>query len=652
MNWRRWYRVVNAAIALAMVVALLFVLALPSTVQAAKDSPIIHHASVQPTKVYPGDTMTVTAGVSDSSGIESVTADMGGIETISLSLIEGSIYHGTWQGQWLVHNTKARDYVTTIVATNSLGKNSSTDIVWRDPQTYERYLNFYGTEQTTTSTTWQDAHTITFTPNVTGDFLVLSSSTLQNDSTSDYTEVQVIYNSTVVNTRQFTPALTTEGCTFGTHEVISLTGDTSYTFKTQYRSGAGATARISDCRFNIFNISDYHDATEGSGSTTVESYTPTPENMATLTFTPATAGDYLIYASTEIAYNSTSESFYARLYYDTGAADWGEMCRQPTATGDYHQYYTMRMQNLSATPHTFYLQSMRQTGGSGTVSYRRARITAIRASDLGDIEYAETEAEQSTNSTTYQIVTSVNWDHATYENYYRFASNFAALSKTSKFAYACLYEDNSPTTERIMQPNATTDYIPLWGGLRRTIDATAHTHDMRFHSSSAAAYAYMKHSRLTVISIDTLNPFSDSGHDTYCSNFNSSGLNTVYIQGFYFEPSHSFHVAYYDNSGSKILSDGVLSDANGVVSSQCYFPTYQGTAAAGTWHAVIYDDDIVPPPETYNATDSDMFEQCTFTVTAEAIPEFPTIFAAIGVAGSCFAIYYFMRKRRLAHVKA
>ena len=118
-----------------IVAALLLAFSSFPTAGGAGNAPLIHHASVQPTKVHPGDTMTVTAEVSNPSGIESVTADMGGIETISLSLVAGSIEHGTWQGQWLVHDTTTRDYVTTIVATNSLGKSSATDIVWSDAQT-------------------------------------------------------------------------------------------------------------------------------------------------------------------------------------------------------------------------------------------------------------------------------------------------------------------------------------------------------------------------------------------------------------------------------------------------------------------------------------------------------------------------------------
>ena len=42
----------------------------------------------------------------------------------------------------------------------------------------------------------------------------------------------------------------------------------------------------------------------------------------------------------------------------------------------------------------------------------------------------------------------------------------------------------------------------------------------------------------------------------------------------------------------------------------------------------------------------------SFYVAQSAIPEFPTVMAGIMVAGLCFGIYYWMRQRRLAYVKA
>jgi hypothetical protein len=92
-------------------------------------------AGVSPLKVRPGDTMLVTASCVDPAGIETVTADMGGIETIQLSLISGTICDGTWQATWLVHDTEVRDYNTTVTATNVFGECSSVNVGWSDPAT-------------------------------------------------------------------------------------------------------------------------------------------------------------------------------------------------------------------------------------------------------------------------------------------------------------------------------------------------------------------------------------------------------------------------------------------------------------------------------------------------------------------------------------
>jgi hypothetical protein len=92
-------------------------------------------AEVSPLKVRPGDTMLVTASCADPAGIETVTADMGGIETIQLSRISGTIRDGTWQATWLVHDTEVRDYNTTVTATNVFGESSSVNIGWSDPAT-------------------------------------------------------------------------------------------------------------------------------------------------------------------------------------------------------------------------------------------------------------------------------------------------------------------------------------------------------------------------------------------------------------------------------------------------------------------------------------------------------------------------------------
>jgi len=95
--------------------------------------PIILFASVIPTKVTPGDMMIVEAQIFDNYGIDSVEADMGGIETIKLDLVEGNLYRGYWREDWIVHNTEIKDYITTITATNKLGLKSYKRLEWSDP---------------------------------------------------------------------------------------------------------------------------------------------------------------------------------------------------------------------------------------------------------------------------------------------------------------------------------------------------------------------------------------------------------------------------------------------------------------------------------------------------------------------------------------
>ncbi len=93
----------------------------------------ILNVSIQPSKVNPGDTMIVSANISDVYGVSSVYADMGGIETIPLYLNSGTIYKGMWQNTWLVHDTESRNYTTNISVISRSGLSSYALAEWSDP---------------------------------------------------------------------------------------------------------------------------------------------------------------------------------------------------------------------------------------------------------------------------------------------------------------------------------------------------------------------------------------------------------------------------------------------------------------------------------------------------------------------------------------
>jgi len=98
--------------------------------------PKIVNAYVDPIKVQPGDVMTITVEAEDDSGIKEVIAEMtyeGGSDLVNLELVEGTVNNGTWQGEWIVHDTLVKDYTTIITAINVNDVSSKSIIEWRDP---------------------------------------------------------------------------------------------------------------------------------------------------------------------------------------------------------------------------------------------------------------------------------------------------------------------------------------------------------------------------------------------------------------------------------------------------------------------------------------------------------------------------------------
>ena len=107
----------------------------------------------------------------------------------------------------------------------------------------------------------------------------------------------------------------------------------------------------------------------------------------------------------------------------------------------------------------------------------------------------------------------------------------------------------------------------------------------------------------------------------------------IYMKGTGFAAA-SYKVRYYDATPTQVGTDANITVlADGILQSNLACNTDPG-AAEGTWNAKVYLSDGT----TLIADD-------TFTVTLAAIPEFPTVMAAIGVAGLCFGIYFWMRQK-------
>jgi hypothetical protein len=124
-------------------ILVLLLLFLPHTIadikaekQEYKPYPTIIESSINPTKVRPGDIMTVTITVIDFFGIEKVQSKFfheQGYDLIDLSLVSGNKFNGVWEGKWIVHDTIVKEYYTEVEVFSHSGLCSYTNLTWYDP---------------------------------------------------------------------------------------------------------------------------------------------------------------------------------------------------------------------------------------------------------------------------------------------------------------------------------------------------------------------------------------------------------------------------------------------------------------------------------------------------------------------------------------
>ena len=167
--------------------------------------------------------------------------------------------------------------------------------------------------------------------------------------------------------------------------------------------------------------------------------------------------------------------------------------------------------------------------------------------------------------------------------------------------------------------------------------------------------------KLAVTFTPVWDSYRDQGRATGEETF-TGPYGTVYMKGTGFlDLTNTYDISYYDGGGTKIATDAGIALVNesggrGDLGNtgNPYEPTYtfisNPSAQPGTWNAVVqpsgatsFDTDyttVSANPDTY-----DLIADDTFTVQQDVIPEFPTVMAAIGVAGLCFGIYFWMRKR-------
>jgi hypothetical protein len=219
------------------------------------------------------------------------------------------------------------------------------------------------------------------------------------------------------------------------------------------------------------------------------------QDKATLTFTPESAGSYLIIGTAELRGSSSSYSVLARLTVD--GTSYAELTGEPEETGIYVNHFaTSKMVNLTAASHTIKLQ-YRSESTSASAYARRARILAI---PLSSYETQEAAGAQTVSSTygSYQDVVSRSFSVGADGEYLLVSSaEFNSLSSSQSIRVRALI-DGANLGETLSEAKDTSDYLDYFSVAVRDLSAGSHTLKVQASNSSTTKHK-IRNARVTAI---------------------------------------------------------------------------------------------------------------------------------------------------------
>jgi len=466
-----------------------------SMVYANSTSAKVSAAAPLPTQTlyYPNSSYNVVNGTylsgSVPSSVQSVDADYLTIRSVASNTTASSYYP----------NGYTLEGLTTWVSgsTSDLTSNNGFYMTFRSYENTSVILQYYNSsdgESSTTSQTYVDKVILTFTPSMTGNYLVIASAELRGNSTTYDIRAQMTIDGTTYANPTWQPDEATMWKSFFTSKVINL-GNGSHTIRIQYSSeNAAQTVTIRRARIMALRLFSFeNNEAESEQAITSGTYV----DVVARTFTPSAAGAYLIVATAEVEAASTSQSISTRLEIDGVAKD--VMVTEGETTTDYEVFAAHNVTTFSASPHTIKIQASRET--SGTMYIRRARITAVRLSDYYDYQTSGSEGVSSTTSTTLVDKTVLTFTPSSAGDYLLVATAKISLSVASNGFQPVASFTIDGTEYGYWQAGLSdaTDYLTFATMINASLSASSHTLKIAYRTTSATYTAYIRDARIVAV---------------------------------------------------------------------------------------------------------------------------------------------------------
>jgi hypothetical protein len=281
---------------------------------------------------------------------------------------------------------------------------------------------------------------------------------------------------------------------FGLEKYDEGASPASHSFVLQAKTAAtGSTIKLKNAVVLLMEIGadDEWAESEAESTTTSTSY----QTKTTLTFTPATGGDYQIIAYGEVANSNSSIATTVKL--SDGTTAYGESDIYPKSTNDYRNWITSVKLTLPASSQTFTIQY--KSPSSTTAKIQRARIWAIRLDSLDNAYYAESRASSTTTSTTYQDKVTLTQTPEAVEHV---GMGFGLTTMNNPgFQGKGQTIEGSTTSlqEHIIRPISASEERPWMTLYRKTMAAASTTWKTQYATSNGAATAGILESAIAIL---------------------------------------------------------------------------------------------------------------------------------------------------------
>lgn len=325
-------------------------------------------------------------------------------------------------------------------------------------------------ESTTTSTTYGDKVALTFTPDANSDYLFIWTAKATNTSniTSDY-KVRLFDDTGSTTLAELNIEGKDVSSTAGDYQSVGGIAQMSFgaspssqTVSIEFAAETATnTIRISNATITAIKKHASDQFASADSSTTTSS--TTFQDKATLTFTPATQGDYLILSSCEWNDDGGGNGGEYRLLDPTSTAI-ALQSRFPQDAATFYPWNTIIQQNLTASSKTYKTQWRALGTGTSVMTHRKSRIYALRLDTLPNYFYGEARSRTTTTSTTYQDKVTLTDTPAAF-NQLRIAVGMSDGNVTNNSSFINFDQGGSSLYEVLYEPS-------ISGGVDGTVSAT------------------------------------------------------------------------------------------------------------------------------------------------------------------------------------